>query len=181
MLKQRTYDEKELVSMLCNKEEKGMHILYEYYSAAMFGIVVRIVKSDQVAEDVLQDSFIKIWENIERYDPSKGRLFTWVLKVTRNLALDYFKSKQYQNSLRNFPGEIMQFVVDSKHNTQVNTDTIGVQDILGKLKPDYKKIIDMAYFGGYTQVEIATALSIPLGTVKTSTRSAMNQLRQMVA
>src|SRR3712207_4079549 len=80
--------EKELVRLLRQREKRGFTLLYDHYSSALYGIIRKIVRSEELAQDVLQDAFVKIWRGIDSYDASKGTLFTWILNVARNTAID---------------------------------------------------------------------------------------------
>ena len=172
-----TYSEEELIQLLKSKSPIGMSILYDRFSPALFGVASKIVHSDQVAEDVLQEAFVKIWQNSENYDSEKGRVFTWLINITRNLALDKLKSRQYKNSIKNSNDENIVGVIDAHQNVRDNPDTIGVKDLLNHLKPDQKELLDMMYFQGYTQSEISEKLDMPLGSVKTKVRAAISHLR----
>ncbi len=133
----------------------------------------------EVANDLLQEVFVKIWNHIDRYDPALGRLYTWMIQITRNTALDFLKSKHYKNSLQNQP---LSSAVSEKgtHNGHLSTDYIGLSTILEQLDADKKQLIDLAYFKGYTQDEISRRLEIPLGTVKTRLRAAFVILRKLL-
>jgi RNA polymerase sigma-70 factor (ECF subfamily) len=106
----------------------------------------------------------------------KGRLFTWMLNISRNASIDILRSKNYQNSQKN--QEITDNVYGKDQVTQTNTDRIGLTKFMGKLRPEQRVLIELAYFKGYTHDEIAQIEDIPLGTVKTRIRSALLQLRE---
>lgn len=148
------------------------------YCGALYGIIFRIVKDDETAEDILQETFVRIWQCISYYDSAKARLYTWMANIARNLALDKIKSKAFKNSSRNEKLEDVQLAVDSQMNVSSKSDTIGVKEMVARLKPEYKCIIDLVYYNGYTHVEAAEELNIPLGTLKTRIRMAMNELRK---
>jgi RNA polymerase sigma factor (sigma-70 family) len=173
-----TYSESELVALLQQRSEKAFSYLYDNYSGALSGIVQSIVTVPETANDVLQNVFVNIWRKIESYDPSKGRLFTWMLNVARNAAIDEVRSKGYKDSQKNQP---------LPDNVDVNigvtapvTNDVGLKKVLAKLKDEQRVLIDLSYFQGYTHEEIAKALDIPLGTVKTRIRTALIQLRNMI-
>lgn len=156
-----------------------MNILYDRYSGALLGVASKIMKSEELGEDVVQEAFVKIWLNATRYDSSKGRLFTWMLNITRNIALDKLKSKNYKQSLQNDSTDTAVNVAEaSESDSYLGEESIGLQEILNQLKPDQKKLIELMYFGGYTQAELAEELQMPLGTVKTKMRAAMMVLRK---
>jgi RNA polymerase sigma-70 factor (ECF subfamily) len=136
------------------------------------------VTDKDFASDVLQEVFIKIWRQIESYDNTKGRLFTWMLNVARNASIDAVRSKGYQKSQKN--RELTENVYDAGGSTNINTDRIGLKKLVHNLKEDYRILIDLSYFQGFTQDEISKMLNIPLGTVKTRMRSALIQLKQVI-
>lgn len=150
---------------------------YKMYSAALLGIIARIVKSEEVAEDLLQEAFIKIWNSIDRYDTSRGRLFTWMASMTRNLAIDYLRSKAHLQYTKGTALEELSVEQFDHHQTAFNPDTIGIKNLAGKLKLPEKEILDLIYFKGFTHLEAAETLNLPLGTVKTRLRRAIQSLR----
>jgi len=172
-----TYNEQELINALKERSSKAYGYLYDNYSGALYTIVLQIVKNNEIAGDVLQDVFVNIWRKIETYDPSKGRLFTWMLNIARNASIDMLRSKSFQNSKKN---QALSENVNniSSQTTQINIDNIGLKKILGKLRPEYRVLIELAYFKGYTHEEIAEIEEIPLGTVKTRIRNALLQLKE---
>ncbi len=170
-----TYNEQELVTALKVKDDRAFAYLYDNYSGALYSIILQIVKTPEVASDVLQEVFVNIWRKIETYDPIKGRLFTWMLNISRNASIDMLRSKNYQNSQKN--QEITDNVYSSDQVTQTSIDHIGLTKFLGKLRPEQRVLIELAYFKGYTHDEIAQIEEIPLGTVKTRIRNALLQLR----
>ena len=171
-----TYSEQELVVALKTKDEQAFSYLYDHYSGSLYSIVLQIVKSPEIASDVLQEIFINIWRRIDTYDPIKGRLFTWMLNISRNASIDMLRSKNYQNSQKN--QEITDNVYGNDQVTQTSIDSIGLTKFLGKLRPELRVLIELAYFKGYTHDEIAQIEDIPLGTVKTRIRNALLQLRE---
>ncbi len=171
-----TYSEQELVVALKAKDEQAFSYLYDHYSGSLYSIVLQIVKSPEIASDVLQEIFINIWRKIDSYDPIKGRLFTWMLNISRNASIDMLRSKNYQNSQKN--QEITDNVYGNDQVTQTSIDSIGLTKFLGKLRPEQRVLIELAYFKGYTHDEIAQIEDIPLGTVKTRIRNALLQLRE---
>ena len=170
-----TYSEQELIAALKAREDQAFSYLYDHYSGSLFSIILQIVKSQEIANDVLQEVFVNIWRKMESYDPSRGRLFTWMLNISRNASIDMLRSKSYLNSQKN--QEINDNVHRSDQVTQPDIDSIGLTKFLGKLKPEQRVLIELAYMKGYTHEEIAQIEDIPLGTVKTRIRNALLQLR----
>ncbi len=172
-----TYQEPELIALLKQQDETGFRYLYDNYSAALNGIILQIIPDQEQASDVLQEVFVNIWRRIDSYDSSKGRLFTWMLNIARNAAIDMTRSKAYQNSQKNRElDNDVHTKPDGSLNIQV--DNIGLSKMIGQLKEEHRVLIDLAYLKGYTHEEIAGMLGIPLGTVKTRIRAALLQLRK---
>jgi RNA polymerase sigma-70 factor (ECF subfamily) len=172
-----TYEEYELVAALRQKNDDAFTYLYDHYCGALHGVIKQIVQDTELANDVMQEAFVNIWRRIETYDESKGRLFTWMLNIARNAAIDKTRSKGFQQSLRQMPldGETIQASV------KPGTDDFGLKKIVFKLKEEQRQLIDLSYFQGYTHEQIAQVLHIPLGTVKTRIRSALTQLRVLLS
>lgn len=176
-----TYTEEELLQLLKQQNRQAFNYLYRQYSGALYGVILKVIADEQTAQDVLQDVFVKIWHNVAQYDSGRGRLYTWMLNIARNAAIDKLRSK----------GEIMKGKIQTGENivnnleqnikTEQPTDTIGLRRMVDKLKPEYATIVELAYFNGYTTEEISKTLGIPSGTVKTRMRSAMGQLREIFA
>lgn len=170
--------EEALVSLLQSKDERGFSILYDNYSSALYGVVLKIVHSEEIAADVIQDSFVKIWKNIEAYNRTKGTLFTWILNVARNTAIDRIRSQEFQNSQRNQDLDTSINSIANQESSQFDIDAIGIKKVVENLRPEYQQMIELLYFQGYTQAEVSDEFGIPLGTVKTRVKAAIIQLRQ---
>ncbi len=170
--------EEMLVIGLKNGEQKSIEKLYKMYASSLMGIISRIVKYDEIAEDVLQDTFMKIWKSIGQYDSSKGRLFTWMANLAKNTAIDQIRSKHYSKSNLTDDIEDSLNVLDKQNQSLFHPENIGVKQLILNLKQDQKEIINLFYFQGYTQSEVAEELNIPLGTVKTKIRLSILALRK---
>jgi RNA polymerase sigma-70 factor (ECF subfamily) len=173
-----TYTEQELVALLKAKDNASFSYLYDHYSGALYSIVLQIIADQEMANDVLQEVFVNIWKKIDSYDTGKGRLFTWMLNVARNLSIDVVRSKAYQNNRKNQDLTDATWAEKPGNALQPFLDNIGLKKAVGKLKEEHRVLIDLAYFKGYTHEEIAEMEQLPLGTVKTRIRSALIQLRE---
>ncbi|WP_162056235.1 RNA polymerase sigma factor [Pontibacter pamirensis] len=169
--------EEELVARLRSQDTSAVSVLYDMYSPTLFGVVLQIVKEEETAEDVLQEAFVKIWSSFQSYDSSKGRLFTWMINICRNLAIDKIRSKQYRVSQKT--NEMPASLRATYGSDGFKPEHIGLREVTEKLNPDQKQIIDLMYFEGLTQSEIAEEFNIPLGTVKTRARSAIKTLGKL--
>ncbi|MES2376441.1 MAG: sigma-70 family RNA polymerase sigma factor [Bacteroidota bacterium] len=178
MSKKIKLSEEELVLALSNREKIAIEALYDMYSASLFGVISRIVIDEATSEDVLQETFVKIWHSFPSYSADKGRLFTWMVNIARNLSIDKLRSKDFKNHNKNQELENNVTFIDEQKNTVYNPELLGIKDLVQKLKPEQKSILDLVYFKGYTHVEAADELGIPLGTIKTRLRMAVIELRK---
>jgi RNA polymerase sigma-70 factor (ECF subfamily) len=174
------YNEEELIALLKGGDESAFAYLYDNYSAALYGIIYRIINNNQLAEDILQEAFVKIWNNFSSYDASKGRLFTWMVNIARNLSIDTTRGKSYKQQMKIQSNENAVTNASNRVNENERFDLLGVRQQLTALKEDQKQIIDLAYFQGFTQNEISQKLGIPLGTVKTKIRTAILELKKIL-
>lgn len=167
-----------MVAGLQQRDQQVFSYLYDHYAPALNAVIYRMVENKELSEDILQEAFVKIWNNFNSYDRSKGRLFTWMINLTRNLTIDTLRSKSYKKQQKISGDEnTVSNIRDSNAGIE-KFDAVGLSKQLANLKPDQKIIIDLAYFNGLTQDEISKQLNIPLGTVKTKMRSAILELRK---
>ena len=170
--------EEELVLALRNREKIAIEALYDMYSSSLYGVISRIIVDTATAEDLLQETFVKIWHSFSGYSTEKGRLFTWMVNIARNLSIDKLRSKDFKNQNKNQELENNVTFIDEQRNTVYKPELLGIKELVETLKPEQKLILDLVYFKGYTHVEAADELGIPLGTIKTRLRMAIQQLRK---
>lgn len=173
-----SYTEEQLIKLLRSGSRDGFNYLYKNYGNVLYGTILRIVNDEETAQDVLQEAFVKIWNNISQYDATKGRIYTWILNISRNTAIDKLRSKGEIMKAKIQSGDDIVNNIQNSRRTEQQTDTIGLRSMVAGLKPEYHTIVELAYYKGYTLDEISKTLNVPLGTVKTRMRSAMQQLRQ---
>ncbi|CAL65993.1 RNA polymerase sigma factor [Christiangramia forsetii] len=169
-----------LILELQNGNQRAFERIYELYSESTYGIIYSIVHDEKIAEEILQDVFLKIWNNSSSYNSDKGRFFTWILNIARNASIDQLRSKRHKNNQKNLTADNFVDILESKSNFSAKADAIGVQKYIDVLKPVCKKLIDLLFFKGFTQKETAEELEMPLGTVKTKNRACINKLREML-
>jgi len=169
--------ETEITSLLRQRDKRAISLLYENYSGALYGIIARTIPSEEVAQEVLQDVFVKVWKNADKYDATKGRLFTWLAQITRNATTDTFRSGKYQRSKKT--DELDTSVSNHEAFSETsNIKDVGLKKVIDNLDEKYRLLIDYIYFRGYSQADAAKELDIPLGTVKTRVRAAILELRK---
>ncbi len=158
------------------KDKKFVSLLYDHYAESLYGIVFRIVGNEEYAKDVMQESFIKVWKKVDNYDEQKARLFTWLLQIFRNTAIDHFR-KIKKNNTRNVQNEFQNVHIESHHKTR--PETIDLMDNLMRVEEKYRKVLVALYMQEMTQVEASEELEIPLGTVKSRLRIGLSSLRKI--
>ena len=169
--------QKILIELLTANSHKAIPLIYDKYSGALYGIILRIVKQEEVAQELLQDTFVKIWQKRSYFDNSKGRLFTWMAQIARNLSINYLNSKSCKNKSKVHP--IASNVHAFQSHYSIKVDTVDVGDMIKKLDDKYRQIVDLAYFQGYTQKEISERLNMPLGSVKSGVKIALRELKKI--
>ena len=168
-----------VLRLLLQRDEQGMRELFTHYSGALLAIIDPIVKDPGISEEVLHDVLLKVWENVEAYDAGKSRLFTWMARIARNAAIDKVRSKEYRDRSKT---EAIPDVVanDGRLSETPTMEYIGVPKLLQHLDDEHRAIIDLLFLKDFTQSEAADELDIPLGTVKTRSRRALQQLRKFL-
>jgi RNA polymerase sigma-70 factor (ECF subfamily) len=174
------YTEEELILLLQNGDRSAFEYLYDHYSGALNTVIFKLISDQQLAEDILQEAFVKIWNNFSSYDSSKGRLFTWMLNITRNLTIDTIRSKSYKKQSKIQDAETAVSYTSNNIDENNKFDAMGIRQQTRLLKEDQKQVIELSYFEGFTQEEISKKLGIPLGTVKTRMRTAISVLRKLL-
>ena len=169
-----------LVDNFQKKDERAFEKLYHMYSDSMHGVIYNIVRDHDIAEEVMQDVFVKAWHKADSYNSSKGRFFTWILNISRNAAIDKTRSKAFKNSGKNLNAEFFVDILETSENLNDKVDAIGIGKYVKALGEKCKKIIEYLYFKGYTQKETSEELDIPIGTIKTRNRNCIKDLRAMV-
>ena len=173
--------ETELICRCIKRDGTAFGVLYHRYKEVIYRYINNLVKDKEVIEDILQETFTRVWESMSSYDPCKSKVFTWILNIARYLIIDRSRSKSYRQSQMTFvfsEFENSEIVTDSYKSIRFNSDWIDLHDIVLQLEPRYIQLLDLIYFQGYTHVEVAEELAIPLGTVKTQLRMAVIVLRK---
>jgi RNA polymerase sigma-70 factor, ECF subfamily len=177
MTSDATVRDTDLVLMLQSGDEAAFALLYDNYSSLLFGTILRIVNERKEAENLLQDCCVKIWQHIGRFDPEKGKLATWLINIARNTAIDFTRSKYFSQKQKNQNLDNLVFAETGQYISQPNVEVLGLRQLVEKLTPTCRQVLEWMYFDGYTQQEIADNFGIPLGTVKSRTRLAIKELR----
>lgn len=176
-----TPSDAELLAAMAQKQDWALAALYERYASVLYSLALKILSASEPAQDVVHEAFLTAWRKAALYTSSRGNVATWLIVLCRNLAIDQYRAKMRLASRRVELDAATQYLIstDDPAMEAVATDEVRhLREALVKLPPEQKQVIEMAYFQGMSQTEIATATQIPLGTVKTRTRQAMLKLRE---
>lgn len=175
------YTEEALIAALKARDNSAYEYLYLKYREALFTVIHQFDFEGTVAEDLLQEVFILIWKNIDKYDAQKGRFYTWLHTITRNTCINTLRTKNFK--VHNKNENLTDAVYSNKGTDSLvqNIGQIGLRKQVHLLKEDYMHVIELFYFKGFTQEEAANLLGIPIGTVKTRLRNALIELRKHFA
>ncbi|WP_435625098.1 RNA polymerase sigma factor [Flagellimonas sp.] len=165
----------QLIERLSNGDKAALYQLYDKYSGALYGVILRMCQNDSDAQDLLQETFVKIWTNIAKYDASKGRFYTWAYRIARNTTLNSLRSRNdlIQNDDLS--------VYETKASDESKQEDTLLKGSLQKLEPHHQKAIALVYYQGYTHQEAHEVMGVPLGTFKSYIRQALKQLRKTYA
>jgi RNA polymerase sigma factor (sigma-70 family) len=174
-------EEAEFVSGLKEHDQQVFAKMYSKFSPALYGTILNCVKDTELAENLLQDVFMKAWNNNSQYDAARGRLFVWMYRISRNICIDHIRSKRHRISkLSVLSGDAIEWV-KNRGEAAIVPDHIGLRKIVQRLRKDERELVELLYFKGYTQAEVASFKAIPIGTVKTRSSRAIKNLRKFFA
>ena len=171
-----TKQEQHIVELLKQDDERAVSIIYENYSSALYGVILKITIDQAIAEDALQESFIKIWKNAKKYDSSKAKLFTWLYRIARNTAIDKLRSHNLKFTKEVQIGESNVYKLAT---SGLNQDTMDLKKHVAQLENKYQIVLDALYFQGMTQQEASEELDIPLGTIKSRLKIGLRELKKV--
>ena len=174
-------DEAELVERISQRDQEALRILYERYGGLLLALARRILSNAYEAEEVLQEVFLQVWNQAGRYDTRRSSVSTWLVLITRSRSIDRLRSRQVaERTLTNLQTENR-----AQHTSPEGVRSVWMEQrreklrqVLQRLPPEQREVLDLAFYRGMTQSEIAAATGIPLGTVKTRTLLAMRKLRK---
>ena len=173
----------ELISRLQERDPEGLAAAYDRYGRVAYSVLLRITRDPSVAEDLVQELFIRLWNRGKEFDSSKGTLGVWLLSIARNMAIDHVRSAQARFSMRLRPidhlDQLSMAAAGSEPESVIDRSR-AVSAAFTTLTPNEKRVLELAYFEGFSQTEIADRLKEPLGTVKSWTRSALSRMRKVI-
>lgn len=166
-------DDKALIKRLQNKDETALSLIYDHYSRALYGVIIRICKDEEAAENLLQDTFMTIWEKSNSYDMDKGRFYTWAYRIAKNKTLNYLRK----------PNQLIQMEDMGVYEDRTDTTTppqnySNLKGNIKNLQDHHQKAIELVFFNGLTHREAHEEMGVPLGTFKSYIRQALSILKK---
>lgn len=182
------FEDAELVARVANGDTNALAQLYDRYSQAIYSLCLRIVRDRPAAEELTQEVFVRLWRSAASFEPGKGRVSTWVLRIAHNLALNEIRRRQSRPAI----APDIDWEVESAWLSDPSTEgdpamsawlqerAETIRQAMTQLPQAQRQAIELAFFGGLSQAEIAAALGDPLGTVKSRIRTGMQRLRDLL-
>jgi RNA polymerase sigma-70 factor (ECF subfamily) len=170
----------DLAGRIKRRDPQAMADLYDRYGRLAYSVILRIVRDREMAEDLVQETFLRVWTRVQAFDSERGALGPWLLAVARNRAIDYIRSADGRMARSAF--EIVEMenpalFANLEKEIVTSDQARRIREALGKLNPNQRTVIELAYFEGLSQTEMAQKMGQPLGTIKTWVRTALKNLR----
>jgi RNA polymerase sigma-70 factor (ECF subfamily) len=173
----------ELIDQLKNRRSEALGIVYDRYLPAVYSLFLRISRNTAVAEDLVQELFLRVWNRSQQFDPQKGSVGVWIISIARNMAVDHVRSAgaRFSSKLRPIEEALFQSEVTTSNGPENAIDDVRtVRSAFSYLSHNQKQVLELAYFEGMSQSEIAAKLQEPLGTVKSWMRSGLSRMREAI-
>jgi RNA polymerase sigma-70 factor (ECF subfamily) len=173
----------ELMAKVAGRDQTAFEQIYDRYAPVVYTMVLRIVKTPEIAEDLLQEIFLAIWNKSTTFSEARGSVYTWVMSLARNRSFDFIKSKEHTSRGPGLDERSVLSLPDTAHmadplNAAISSEHEGrMREGLALLGKEQRTIIELSYYEGFTQAQISEKLGLPLGTVKTWMRQALMTLR----
>jgi RNA polymerase sigma-70 factor, ECF subfamily len=175
--------EGQIIAKLQARDPAGISAVYDSYGSIVYSLFVRVTRDPSIAEDLVQELFLRVWNKSREFDANRGTLGVWIISIARNMAIDHVRSAQskFQSRLRSIDQTDQHSFSYKPIDPEIVIDSAkAVRQALTELNSNQRRVLEMAYFEGYSQSEIADRIAEPLGTVKSWMRSGLERLRNAV-
>ena len=171
--------EERIKYLLCDRDKGGISLIFDHYGSFMMNVIKKVIYDEQMAEDVLMNVLLKVWQKFDQFDEERGSFFSWLIRITKNSAIDKTRTKDFKITEKSRKGPEL---VNIAENVSIDNsiDKMYLNQLLDQLPENQQKLINLSYFEGFTHKEIAQQLNVPLGTVKTRIRLAIKHLRAII-
>lgn len=165
-------DDTTLIKQLQEKDEQALSVLYDKYAGAIYTVILKMIREESKAKDLLQETFITVWEKSHQYDANKGKFYTWVYRIAKNKVLNVMRKP-----IKLIQTEDLSVYKETEENNILESENLELKGALSKLKDHHRAAIEMVYFQGLTHREAHEEMGVPLGTFKSYVKQALTQLR----
>jgi RNA polymerase sigma-70 factor, ECF subfamily len=173
------FEEHTLIARLKKRDAQALAELYDRYGRMAYSLVLRVVRDSAIAEDLVQETFLRVWNRAHSLDSEKGAIGPWLLAIARNRAIDYLRSSagRERNAVELDEADHAPLYREMEADILISDQTRRVKAAMEKLAPNYRTVMELAYFEGLSQTEMSARMGQPLGTIKTWVRTALQSLR----
>jgi RNA polymerase sigma factor (sigma-70 family) len=179
----RGLEDGQLVQLVAERDDGALEALYDRYGKVAYSLARRVLTDESLAQDVVQEVFLSLWRNAGRFDAGRGTVATYLLSMTHHRAVDVVRREENQRRRRT-SDEVLEFEPDPAPGVEAEAEATErrteVRAALAQLPPAQREALALAYFGGYTQREVASLVGVPLGTVKTRMAAGMRKLKEVL-
>lgn len=165
-----------LIQQLKNKDERALSLLYDKYSGAIYSVILKMIRDEGKAQNILQDTFMTVWDKAESYDADKGRFYTWVYRIAKNKTLNVLRKVDPFIQTEDFG-----VYTNKEDAVSIDPEYLELNGAVKHLEAHHKQAIELVYFKGLTHREAHLEMDVPLGTFKSYIRQALKQLRETYA
>lgn len=165
-------DDALLIKQLQTKDERALALLYDKYSGALYSVIIKMTRNETLSQDLLQETFMTIWDKAHQYNPDKGRFYTWTYRIAKNKVLNYLRKKDIL-----IQTDDLSVYKNKEEPETINRDFLELNGAITKLEAHHQKAIELVYFNGLTHREAHAEMDVPLGTFKSYIQQALKQLR----
>ena len=172
-------DERDLIARLRRRDPQALAELYDRYGKMAYSLVLRVVRDQAIAEDLVQETFLRVWNRVRSIDSDKGSIGPWLLAIARHRAIDYLRSSagRERNAVELDETDHAPLYCAMEAGILISDQARRVKVAMEKLPPNYRMVMELAYFDGLSQTEMAVRMGQPLGTIKTWVSTALQNLR----
>lgn len=164
----------EIIGLIRAGNENGLRLLYKNYANTLHGVAFRILNNEMYAEEAIQNTFLKVWNKIDQYDEGKSTLYTWMFNILKNASLDILRTQKFQTERKTISFD---YNVHNDKYTDSKEFSLDVMKLLQGMEDKYAVVLEYLYLKGFTQSELSEELDLPLGTIKTRVKKAIEILR----
>lgn len=175
---EKSPQEIQIIDLLRDGDEKALALIYDHYGSVLYGLCLKMLFSAVDAEEAFQESIYKIWRASASFDANKAGLYAWMISITRNHCIDALRKKERRPQIHSGDSDVT--LNNEKSAVKLAVDHLGLESQVDRLREEDREVLELSYYQGYSHGEIAEKLSLPVGTVKSRVRKAIQDLRLLL-